>query len=168
MPYLLEKNLVETMQREFDAELRVEKIELNPFVLSLRINGLELDNPAGEPTLRLQEAFANVQLSSLFRLALTFDEVRFSSPELFITRDKAGNMDFAYLTMSGGEESTEPVTESEQESSLFQALIFNFTIEDMSVNWSVKTALFCATSNLVKKCPIRMRWICPWVLPWHC
>ena len=51
-PYLLEKNLVETMQQEFDAELRVEKIEINPFVLSLRINGLELDNPEGEPTVR--------------------------------------------------------------------------------------------------------------------
>ncbi|MCP4767174.1 MAG: hypothetical protein GY875_12970 [Gammaproteobacteria bacterium] len=52
-PYLLEKNLVEIMQQDFDAELRVEKIEINPFVLSLRINGLELDNPDGEPTARV-------------------------------------------------------------------------------------------------------------------
>jgi hypothetical protein len=57
------------MQQEFDAELRIEKIEINPFVLRLRITGLELDNPEGAPTIRVQEIFTNFQLSSLFRLA---------------------------------------------------------------------------------------------------
>jgi hypothetical protein len=42
------------MQQEFDAELRIEKVEINPFVLSLRITGLELDNPEGAPTIRVQ------------------------------------------------------------------------------------------------------------------
>ena len=135
-PYLLEKNLVETMQRDFDAELRVDNIEVNPFSLTLRIQGLELDNPAGEPTLRLGEAFANVQLSSIFNLALTLDQLRFSSPELFVTRDEAGNFDFAYLLMSGDKPAEEPKQEDATESSLFQALIYDFAIENMFVNWS--------------------------------
>jgi hypothetical protein len=135
-PYLLEKNLVETMQQEFDAELRVEKIEINPFVLSLRINGLELDNPEGEPTVRIQEIFTNFQLSSLFRLALTFDEVRLSSAELFITRDKSGNMDFAYLMPSTDAQAEENAAPADEDSSLPQALIYDFTIEDWFINWS--------------------------------
>ncbi|MCP4333687.1 MAG: DUF748 domain-containing protein [Gammaproteobacteria bacterium] len=135
-PYLLEKNLVEIMQQDFDAELRVEKIEINPFVLSLRINGLELDNPDGEPSARIEEIFTNFQLSSIFRLALTFDEIRFSSPELFVARDESGNMDFSYLIKPGEDGDADEVTDNEEGSSLLQALVFKFAIEDFIINWS--------------------------------
>ena len=124
------------MQQDFDAELRVEKIEINPFALSLRIDRLELDNPTGEPTLRIQEIFANFQLSSLFRLALTFDEIRFSSPELFVARDQTGDMDFAYLAKPADDATAVDVAEAEEESKLLQALIYNFTIENCFINWS--------------------------------
>jgi hypothetical protein len=135
-PYLLEKNLVEAMRQDFDAELRVENIEINPFVLSLRITGLELDNPEGAPTARIQEIFTNFQLSSLFRLALTFDEVRLSSAELFVARDKSGNMNFAYLLQSAGDEGENEASADAKETGLLQALVFNFTIEDWIINWS--------------------------------
>jgi len=127
---------VEIMQQDFDAELRVEKIEFNPYVLSLRISGLELDNPEGEPTARLGEAFANFQLSSLFRLTWTFDEIRFSSPELFVARDKSGVMDFSYLLNSADEEVDDVVATDDEDSSLPHALVFNFAIENFVVNWS--------------------------------
>ena len=129
---------MQTMQQDFDAGLSVEKIEFNPFVLSLRINGFELDNPSGNPTLRVQEIFGNFQLSSIFRLALTFDEIRFTSPELFVARDKSGNFDIAYLLNSSAsaEASVEGENESSENTSLLQALIYNFTIEDWFVNWS--------------------------------
>jgi len=130
------------MHHDFNAELRVEKIELNPFALSLRITGLELDNPQGAPTARIGEIFTNFQLSSLFRLALTFDEVRLSSAEFFIARDKSGKMNFSYLLQSTSDEAenkvaadSEVVTDS-IDTGLLQALVFKFIIEDWFVNWS--------------------------------
>ena len=123
------------MQQDFDAELRIEKIDINPFVLSLRISGLELDNPEGAPTIRVQEIFTNFQLSSLFRLALTFDEVRLTAPELFVTRDRTGAMDFAYLLPVPQDQLDDNVAQ-EDASSLIQALVFTFTIEDWFINWS--------------------------------
>ncbi len=135
-PYLLEKNLVEVMRKDFDAELRIEKVEINPFALNLRITGLELDNPEGAPTARIQEIFTNFQLSSIFRLALTFDEIRLTSAELFIARDTSGNMDFAYLLQSAGDNVDEEVVEEAQETGLLQALVFDFRIENWFVNWS--------------------------------
>ena len=135
-PYLLQKTLVETMQRDFAAGLRIEKIEINPFVLSLRVTGVELDNPAGEPTARIQEIFANFQLSSIFRLALTFDEVRFSAPELFVARNRSGELDIAYLTSTGTDKDTEGKSAGEQDSSLLRALIYRFSIENCFINWS--------------------------------
>jgi hypothetical protein len=129
-PYLLEKNLVEVMRQDFAAELRIEKVEINPFALNLRITGLELDNPEGAPTARIQEIFTNFQLSSLFRLALTFDEIRLTSPELFIARDTSGNMDFAYLLQSEDDDVAEKVAVEAEETGLLQALVFDFTIEN--------------------------------------
>lgn len=137
---MLEKNLVSTMEQRFDAQLRVEKIEINPFVLSLKIKQLELDNPQGKPTARVAEIYTNFQLSSLFRLALTFDEIRLSSPELFVARDKAGNMDFSYLLVSdeaaGKDEPGKENLNDEQDAEPLQALIYQFSIQDWVVNWS--------------------------------
>ena len=129
------------MQEEFNAELRVEKIEINPFVLSLRINGLELDNPGAKPTIRIQEIFTNFQLSSVFRLAFTFDEIRLSQTELFVTRNNAGDMDFNYLLKSSDAGAT-PVEDAQvkQESSPVPLLVYNFLIEDFIVNWSDEVA----------------------------
>ena len=136
VPQLLEKTLVDTLRQDFAAELRVEKIEFNPFVLSLRVSGVELDNPQGKPTARIQEIFANFQLSSIFRLALAFDEVRFSAPELFVARDSAGVLDITYLTETGTEEDPTEAPPGEQDSSLLRALIYNFSIENCFLNWS--------------------------------
>lgn len=135
-PYLLEKSLVKAMDQHFNAQLRVKKIEINPYVLSLRITDLELDNPDGSPTARIKEIFTNFQLSSLFRLALTFDEVRLSSAQLFAARDKSGNMDFAYLLQSNSNKAGKEVVADSEETGLLQALVFNFIIEEWFITWS--------------------------------
>ncbi|MFT5218275.1 MAG: hypothetical protein ACI9LO_002175 [Planctomycetota bacterium] len=131
-PYLLQKTLTGTMKDEFNADLQVERIEVNPFVLSLRVNGLSLDNPDGEPTLRVEEIFANFQLSSIFNLALTFDEIRFSAPEVFVARNQAGDLDFAYLTKS----STDQASQAKGDASLPPVLVDQFSIEDLVIRWA--------------------------------
>ena len=135
-PYLLEKNLVDRVQQDYQAELRIKKIDVNPFALSLKISGLELDSPEGDPTIRIHEAFTNFQLSSIFRLAFTFDEIRFTSVELFVTRDKNGEMNFSYLLASADTNSESDTVKSTEDSSLLHALIFRFAIEDFVINWT--------------------------------
>lgn len=134
-PQLLQKTLTETMKNEFNADFRVDRIEVNPFALSLRVNGLSLDNPDGEPTLRMQEFFANFQLSSIFRLALTFDEIRFTAAELFVARNQAGEMDFTYLTKSSTEERVTETSPAKDETALLPVLIYQFKIEEFIVHW---------------------------------
>jgi hypothetical protein len=131
-PYLLEKTLTDTLHRDYAGKLRFEQIKINPFVLSLHIKGLSLDSPEGKPTIRIQEIFTNLQLSSVFRLALTFDEIRISAVELFVARDKTGAMDFAYLTQSLNDETSSAKDESAE---LLPLLIYQFTLEDVLVNW---------------------------------
>ena len=131
VPWLVGKGAIQTVRENFDAELRLEKVEVNPFLLTLRLRGFELDGPDGSPAARAAEIFINFQLSSLFRWAWTFDEFRVTSPELFIARDGFGNLNLAFLFGS----STEQVS-SEQDSSLTRMLIYDFAIEDCAINWN--------------------------------
>lgn len=135
-PWLLDKILVETLRDDFNAELRMEKVEINPFVLSLRVTGLELDDPAAAPTARVEEIFVNFQLSSIFRLAWTFDELRVSAPELFLARDGAGELNIAYLMPPPAANESDKQTDADKETAaLIQTLVFNFAIEDFVLNW---------------------------------
>jgi len=96
-PWLVKKNAIESVQELYGSELRIERVVVNPFVLSLRIDGLEMDDPTGGAFARLEQFYANFQLSSLFRWAPTFAEIRFDAPELFIARDAAGEFNLAFL-----------------------------------------------------------------------
>ena len=112
VPYLFEKNAVGFFREQFDASLRVEKVAFNPYVLSLRLEGVELDDPQQYPTFRIDEVFVNFQLSSLPRLAWTFDELRLTSPEIFLSRDAEGHINLARFQRSAPTEvEASPVTE---------------------------------------------------------
>ncbi len=133
-PWLVEKQALKSVRENMNAELRLHKIAINPFVLSLKIDGLEFDDPRGMPLARVEQIFVNFQLSSLFRWALTFDEVRFDAPELFVARDAAGDMNIAFLT---AERDAKNQADGESgKSSILPLLIFNFAINNSALNWS--------------------------------
>lgn len=134
-PWLVHKNMVETVRETYDAELSIEKVEINPFVLSLRMTEFALDDPTGAPAVRIEGFFANFQLSSLFRRALTFDELRITEPEFFVARDASGNLNFAYLVEGGSEEPQQSDNAEDEEASPVPLLIFEFAIDNLAVNW---------------------------------
>ena len=86
-PWLVRKNAEEAVRNVLGAELRLGKVAINPFVLSLRIDSLELDDPDAHPVARIGQIYVNFQSSSLFRWAWTFDEFRIDAPQLFLSRD---------------------------------------------------------------------------------
>jgi len=119
--------------RILNAELRLDKVEINPFVMSLRVSGLELDDPAGSPVARVDSIFINFQLSSLFRRAWTFDEFRASAPEIYVARNESGDFNLAYLFAETAGQSAD--AEIEPDASMVRLLIFDFIIEDGAINW---------------------------------
>ena len=132
-PWLVQKNAIDSIHERYGAELRLEKVEVNPFILSLRLNGIELDDPSGAPVARVAQLFVNFQLSSLFRWAWTFDEFRVAAPELFVARDEAGNLNLAFLFEETTEE--EAVAPEESEPAVTPMLVFDFVIENCAINW---------------------------------
>ena len=89
-PWLVKRNAVAAVQEIYGSELRLEKVVVNPYILSLRVDGLAIDDPGGEPFARVAQIYVNFQLSSLLRWAWTFDEFRLDRPELFVSRDEIG------------------------------------------------------------------------------
>jgi hypothetical protein len=130
-PWLVKKNAIEAVDENLNAELRLEKVAINPFVMSLRIDGLELDAANGEPVARIEQIFTNFQLSSLFRWAWTFAEIRFDGPELFLARDESGALNVAALP----KETEDPEPEPEDEAGMPRLFIHDFSINDASIDW---------------------------------
>ncbi|CAE7835039.1 unnamed protein product [Symbiodinium necroappetens] len=133
-PWLVKTNAIDLVRNNLNAELRLQRVAINPFVLSLTIDGLEFDDPKGMPFARIEQIFVNFQLSSLFRWALSFDEIRVDSPELFLSRDDNGELNIAFLT-SGSKTASEEETEAET-SSMLPLLVFNFEINNSVLNWN--------------------------------
>jgi hypothetical protein len=134
-PWLVKKNAVEIVADTFGTKLRIEKVTINPFVLSLQIDGVELDDPADAPVLRIQTLFVNFQLSSLFRWAWTFDEVRIDAPEAFLVRSHDGLFNTGFLMPQSAEPEAKDVAETPGEAQPARMLIFNFLVNDSVVNW---------------------------------
>ncbi len=70
-PWLVKKNAISAVHDLYGAELRIDRVAINPFVLSLRIDGLQMDAPNGSGFARLDQFYGNFQLSSLFNWDLT-------------------------------------------------------------------------------------------------
>jgi heat shock protein HslJ len=129
-PWLVKNTAISTVRESYGAELRIEKVAINPFVLSLRIDGLEMDDPNGDSVGRLEQFFINFQLSSVFRWALTFSEIRFDSPELFLVRGDSGDFNLAFLAV------TEADAAIQEEPSILRLIVQDFAVNDAALHWN--------------------------------
>ena len=131
-PWLVKKNATSAVFEMYGAELRIEKVAINPFALNLRIDGLAMDGPNGDSVGRLDQLFINFQLSSVFRWALTFSEIRFDSPEVFLVRDDSGGFNLAFL---GAANSNTAESATDEESSVLRLIVQDFSVNDAALHW---------------------------------
>lgn len=131
-PWLVRNAATDAVRDYLGTELRLQNVAVNPFVLSLRVDGIELDEPGGGPLLTVERIFVNFQLSSLFRWALTFREVHIESPQLYLARDGNGEFNFGFLAR----QPTEPEpAEADTDGGPPRLLIQDFAITDSVIDW---------------------------------
>ena len=131
-PWLVKSSATNAVRDTLGSELTLEKVSVNPFVLSLRIDGLELDEPGGDPFLTVERVFINFQLSSLFRWALTFREFHINSPELMLARNGEGEFNFGFLAQQPTESAE---IEQAPDNGPPRLLIQDFAITESVVDW---------------------------------
>lgn len=103
----------------------VRQVKFNPYALSLTVRGLALTETNGVAFASFEELYVNFQLSSLFRLAWTFDEIRLQEPRAEIVLGKNGQFNFANL---GSSTNAPPPAKRSGTSSIPRVLVFNLSI----------------------------------------
>jgi len=131
-PWLVQKIAIDTVRENYEAELGLGRVAINPFTLTLTIEALAFDDPAGEPVLRVGRVFVDFQASSLFRWAWTFAEISFDRPEVFARRDGAGEFNFAFLLEERAAPEAQPTDGSGGPPRL---IIRDFAISDAIAHW---------------------------------
>lgn len=87
---------------------KVDQVRMNPFALSLTVRGLALTETNGAPFIAFDELYVNFQLSSIFRRAWTFGEIRLTHPTANLIRFTDGAFNFANLATTNAAAATNP------------------------------------------------------------
>jgi Domain of Unknown Function (DUF748) len=80
LPPIVRAVAVKKISQQLDREVSIQKIKINPFVLSTTVRGLLIKDKDGEPFVSWDEVYVNFQLSSLFNPAWTFKEISTTNP----------------------------------------------------------------------------------------
>jgi hypothetical protein len=97
LPPLIRWQLRERLPVLSHRQATVQQVRVNPFALSLTIRGLALTETNGAPFAGFDEFYGNFQLSSLFRWAWTFSEIRLVGPSANVVRFTEEQFNFSDL-----------------------------------------------------------------------
>jgi hypothetical protein len=93
---------------QLDRSAQIKSVRINPYVLSLRIRGLLVQDKDGQPFVSWDEFYANFQLSSFFRKPWVFKEVRLVHPFVRARMNKDYTLNFSDLVKKFSTESGPP------------------------------------------------------------
>jgi len=97
LPPVIRAVAVKQLSKQLDREVSIQKIKLNPFVLSTTIRGLLIKDRDGEPFASWDEVYVNLQLSSFFGKAWVFKEISTTRPFVRVQMNKDGSFNFSDL-----------------------------------------------------------------------
>ena len=97
VPYLITAYAIPAISEKLKRPVLVKSVELNPFVLSLRLTGFEIRESDQSTLLGFDEFFVNLQASSLIRRTYVFDAIRLTMPYVSARISKDGRMNLAEL-----------------------------------------------------------------------
>ena len=130
LPFLIERYLPGMLGKSLNCEVSLGEVKINPFAMTLEARESEMKEPSGRPIAGLERLYVNFQLSSLFRWALTFDEVSLDAPSINIIIESDGKVNLARLS---GEEKTEPEAVGEEGKPL-RLLLHNISINQGKID----------------------------------
>jgi uncharacterized protein involved in outer membrane biogenesis len=115
IPAVLRAKVPALLAEMLGRPVTIDKIRLNPFALTLGVNGFRIDDTDGQPFVTLGALYVNLQSSSLFRRAVTLEEIRLTAPQIRLRRLADGKPAFAdileRLAAESEEEAEEPAGE---------------------------------------------------------
>ena len=94
LKYFLTKNLSETLHRE----VRIEKVYVNPFALSVDVRDFTIrERDQKQPFVSFGSLYGNLEVVSLFRFGVILREIRLEAPYVHIVRNANRKYNFSDL-----------------------------------------------------------------------
>ncbi len=94
LKYFLKKNLSQALHRE----VGIEKVRVNPYVLSVRVSGFTIgEREKPEPFVSFDSLYGNLEVVSLFRLGVVLKEIRLEAPYVHVARNRDGKYNVSDL-----------------------------------------------------------------------
>jgi hypothetical protein len=87
-PWIARGQIVELVSTTLNRPVELDELRLNPFALSAEAAGFRVSDTNGAPLVGFERLYANLQLSSVFRRALVFRELRLDRPRVNLVRDE--------------------------------------------------------------------------------
>ena len=97
LPPIIRAVAVKQLSKQLDREVSIQKVKLNPFVLSTTIRGLLIKEQDGEPFVSWDEVYVNFQLSSFLGHPWVFKEISVTGPFARVQINKDGTFNFSDL-----------------------------------------------------------------------
>jgi len=135
VPVLVNKLVVDTAQEKFGREASLEKIQFNPYTLSLRAAGFRLLDTDAVQLAGFDEFFVNFQLSSLFRRAWTFREVRLDGAYLHFERFARDDSRLSRLMADAESAAAAEESRPKEDGSLPRVLIHDLSLNGGSLDF---------------------------------
>lgn len=136
VPAVVKWQLLKQIPPVTHRQLAVRQVQFNPFALSMTVRGAALTETNGAPFASFEELYVNFQLSSLFRLAWTFDEIRLQEPRAEIVLARDGLFNFA--NMASGSNSPPPAKTGSNRV-IPRVVVFNLAITNGHVGFTDHT-----------------------------
>ena len=86
--------------RHLDCRAAVDRIAINPFLLTIEVNGLSLQQKDGAPLVGFERLFVDLEASSLLQWAIVLQKVDLARPEVHLVAEADGSLNLARLASS--------------------------------------------------------------------
>jgi len=97
-PLVLKTILVDKLSQSFQQAVSIEKLRMNPYVLSVSIENFTIkENQGTEKFASCGKFYVNLQSKSLFKKALIFKKLLIEEPFIYIKRDQKGTVNLLSL-----------------------------------------------------------------------
>ncbi|RUO66343.1 protein of unknown function [Pseudidiomarina planktonica] len=106
LPWIIQSVAQSTVKEDFGRELRIESVQTNPYTLTLRINGVELDDTDNRQLLSWDQLFVDLAWSSITNQAWIIETIQLKQPVIQEERFVSGETRFTRLAAKDSTEET--------------------------------------------------------------
>jgi hypothetical protein len=101
LPPIIRAVAVKVLAKQLGREVSIQKVKLNPCVLSATVRGLLIKDPDGQPFVSWDEVYVNLQIASFFGHPWVFKEVSMTKPFVRVQVNKDYTFNFSDLLAKG-------------------------------------------------------------------